>query len=153
MKDRKLTTLEIGRDLMGKLNRKGIKCSKQKIQNLLYLSQIWHLELYNNPLFEDDIYALKEGPGAYTIWKLKKGCSQLDGDELNSDLLRSIVNYYGIMDVDFLSKLTKDTYAWKKQISNNGFGDTSSISIELLKDTSRFKEKEVHKRFIENIKN
>jgi uncharacterized phage-associated protein len=62
-----LTASEVGDHLIALSKQRGEPFSSSKLQCLLYYSQAWHLAIYDECLFNDDIEARTNGPAVPSV--------------------------------------------------------------------------------------
>ncbi|MBD3330642.1 DUF4065 domain-containing protein [Candidatus Peregrinibacteria bacterium] len=122
--------------------------SNKKLQKLLYYAQAWHLALYGEKLFKEDIEAWIHGPAVRKIYTLYKKfgfapitINKIPTEKLNKlqkkqiNLLEEIWKIYGKYDADYLEQLSHSEPPWQK--AREGLDSTMSskniISDEEMK--------------------
>ncbi|MEV6346989.1 type II toxin-antitoxin system antitoxin SocA domain-containing protein [Actinoplanes sp. NPDC051851] len=94
------------------------------LQKLLYYVQAWHLAITDEPLFEEEIQAWRDGPVVYDVWSTRKSqatrraaaqnVDEVDLDDLASDLIDLVLSVYGSMSGEELSVLTHVERPWQE---------------------------------------
>lgn len=108
--------------------------SHLKLQKLLYYSQGFHLAMYNEKLFSEDIYAWEHGPVVKDLWYEYKDFSSSpipvpdDIDfriytENQKELLQEIYSVYGQFSAWRLRDMTHEEPPWKDTTPNNIISD------------------------------
>lgn len=105
-------------------DKKGL--TNKKLQKLLYYSQAWHLVLFGNKLFKENIEAWVHGPAVPVIYERYKSfgrnnideevkkdvLERFDGKELN--FLENIWSLYGSRDAEYLEVLSHSELPWQE---------------------------------------
>ena len=118
------TAREVAKWFIARSNQPGEfrQCSNKKLQKLVYYAQAWHLALYEEPLFEDEIEAWIHGPVVPNVYREYKkfGYNPIAGyqklhtmDEQTSDLLNQVWEIYGSKDANYLEFLTHSELPWQ----------------------------------------
>ncbi len=98
--------------------------SNLKLQKLLYYAQGYHLAMYNEPLFSEDVIAWRYGPVVPDVYQEYKhfgsGAIQLSEDfdsaSINSEdleLIQEVFNTYGQFSALKLMNMTHEEMPWK----------------------------------------
>jgi uncharacterized phage-associated protein len=120
-----------------------------KLQKLLYFAQLIHLANYGDPLFDNPIFAYKNGSVVEEVRVtyrdnhelLIKQANEFEGDFTEEQLntLKITAEIFGKIEPTELSELNHLHQSWKEayQKSDTGFGyrrkELSEISVESLK--------------------
>ena len=102
----------------------GDMISNLKLQKLLYYVQGFHLAMYNQPAFDEDIYAWQYGPVVPEVYREYKSSGsvgipvpeQLDAklDVNMSDLVKEVYDVYGQYSALKLMDMTHNEAPWQK---------------------------------------
>jgi len=94
--------------------------SNLKLQKLLYYSQAWHLALFKQALFDEDIEAWVHGPVVPTVFRKYRDCrwSPIPDQGMNSTPpfiahLEEVWRVYGNLRAFDLERLTHSEDPWK----------------------------------------
>lgn len=106
------------------LSRSGPWTDAMRLQKLLYYVQAWHLAVTDEPLFDEQIKAWKDGPVVPQVWHERKhkatrrsteqNVDDLELDQLTSNLIDLVISSYGSMSGEELSALTHVEQPWKE---------------------------------------
>lgn len=112
------------------LARSGPWMDAMTLQKLLYYAQAWHLAVTDEPLFDENIKAWKDGPVIPQVWHERKDRStrraatqsvdHVQLDDLDSDLLDLVLAAYGSMSAQELRALTHVEDPWNEARGNLG---------------------------------
>ncbi|MEV4838195.1 type II toxin-antitoxin system antitoxin SocA domain-containing protein [Nonomuraea sp. NPDC049486] len=104
--------------------RNGPWLDAMSLQKLLYYVQAWHVAITNEPLFDEQVKAWKDGPVVPQVWRARKdrasrraATQNIEGihlDDLASDLIDLVIGAYGSMSGEELSALTHAETPWKE---------------------------------------
>lgn len=122
--------------------------TNKKLQKLLYYSQAWFYTIRGKKLFPDKIEAWIHGPAILEVYqrykdfgynsinvKVKKeNFEDLRKEEL--EILDNVWGVYGILDPDYLEKLTHSERPWIAARMNRAPFENSSeeISLDIMRD-------------------
>jgi uncharacterized phage-associated protein len=112
-----LTASEVADHLIALSEQQGEPFSNSKVQCLLYYSQAWHLAIYDECLFNDDIEAWPNGPTVASVYRHFKtpARSNKPGTVLEPavrDHLEKIVHRYGSRTAGELEHLVQTEAPW-----------------------------------------
>jgi len=122
------------------LQRLDMSVSTMKLQKLTFFSQGWSLALLDQPLFDEDFQAWKNGPVCYELFNRHRGLysvSVWQGDPSSLDESQRIVldaslNNYGALTGIQLSELTHmpgSPWAVARSIAGINDGSFSQVTI------------------------
>jgi uncharacterized phage-associated protein len=102
-------------------HEKNSPVSNLKLQKLLYYSQAWHLALFKNPLFEEEIEAWVHGPVVPQMFRRYRDCkwkpipkSEIDFKRASfAGHLEDVWRVYGNFSAFDLERLTHSEFPWK----------------------------------------
>jgi len=92
-----------------------------KLQKLIYYAQAWHLAVFKNPIFEEDLEAWAHGPVAPSVWKtyrdqrweaLPPPPRVPSLPEKTESLLEEVFSLYGSARAKQLESLTHSELPW-----------------------------------------
>lgn len=93
-----------------------------RLQKLLYYVQAWHLAVTDEPLFDDQIKAWRQGPVVPQVWHTRQDeetrrpsvqdTEHVHLDDLASDLIDLVLMNYGSLSGEELSVLTHAERPW-----------------------------------------
>lgn len=102
----------------------GDSISNLKLQKLVYYAQGFHLALYDNPLFGEDIVAWEHGPVVIPLYReyKKYGAGPIPSAEIDletfqpklRELLDEVYSVYGQFSASKLRALTHEEPPWKE---------------------------------------
>lgn len=134
-----VTATDVARYLLTLVNEEeGDLMSNLKLQKLLYYAQGYHLAIYDQPLFDDEIRAWNYGPVVPSVYHEYKRCGRKAipvPEEVDFSLLphsaRSVINdvyeEYGQYEASVLMHLTHEELPWQSTAQNE------VIPLEVLK--------------------
>lgn len=109
--------------LLTHANEQGVYFSNLKLQKLLYYAQGWHLAIYDEPLFKDEIEAWPKGPvlaGVYQTYKRYGDIPISDTPLISPELpvylenhLREIIEVFGYEPAERLVAMTHAESPWQ----------------------------------------
>lgn len=114
-----------------------------RLNKLLYFAQLWHMDKFHTPLFDDDFKAWEYGPVIPSIYQKYKryGKNNIEGDfegfnpdgySLDDiDTLTSVSRVYGRYSTPALVNLSHDTEPWKNTAK------TETIKKSIMEDYVR----------------
>lgn len=113
--------------------------SHLKLQKLLYYVQGFHLALFNDPLFEEEIKAWEYGPvveDLYHVYKehgsnpipIPEDIEEFTLSKEQKDLIKEVYQVYGQFSAWKLKEMTHDEAPWRNTASNE------VISYESMKN-------------------
>ncbi len=116
-----------------------------KLQKLVYYSQAWHLAVFDEPLFDDDIQAWIHGPVVSHLYGRFKHCGfrPIDDEtgrvpELRKDsanLVREVFQKYGRFSALDLEQMTHEELPWLE--ARAGISPEQNSSSVLRQDTMK----------------
>jgi uncharacterized phage-associated protein len=127
------------------------KSGNMKLQKLLYFSQLIHLAKFDKPLFENKMYAFKNGT---VIEEVRQAYQHnhdaliyqsyekiFEFDEEQNFTLNAAIDIFGEFNANELSDLNHEQFSWKnayrKSIRNNGYHE-KEVSIINLSDLKQY---------------
>jgi uncharacterized phage-associated protein len=116
--------------------------SNLKLQKLLYYSQAWHLALFGEPLFDEDIEAWVHGPVVPEIFRRYRDCKWSPIPSLGVDNacqfrphLEEVWRVYGRFSAFDLERLTHSEDPWK--MARKGLAPDESSNNIITKSSMR----------------
>jgi uncharacterized phage-associated protein len=116
-----------------------------RLQKLVYYSQAWSLVWNDRRLFPEPILAWAGGPVVYELYKSHRGqfmvsslpkgsSSNLTEDE--KAVIQAVVDSYGLLDGQALSRLTHGELPWREARGDLPPGERSTreISVETIQE-------------------
>lgn len=102
--------------------RNGTWLDAMSLQKLLYYVQAWHVAITDEPLFDEQIKAWKDGPVVPQVWHARRdrasrraatqNIENIHLDDLASNLVDMVVHTYGSISGEELSALTHAETPW-----------------------------------------
>ena len=117
--------------------------SNLKLQKLVYYAQGFHLAIYGEPLFSEEIQAWQHGPvvpvlyrsfkqhGSEPIPRPEDGINRDDYPEAVRDLLDEVYSVYGQFSASKLRNMSHEETPWKEAMD---IGVSSPISHQTMKE-------------------
>lgn len=115
--------------------------SNLKLQKLLYYAQAWHLALYKNSLFEDEIEAWVHGPVVPEVFRRFRDCKwkpipiRKNPHVAFNSHLEEVWRVYGNFSAYDLERLTHSEDPWK--LARIGFAPDASSNNIISKTSMR----------------
>lgn len=138
---------------------KNKKKSSWEIQKLTYYAQMLSLYLYNEPLFDDDIVVLKDGPAIIEVqekFKEDKKLEMVKGIEESDSKSKLIIDYtlkfFGDYKGKELRNMThKEDGAWDRVVKEKKITDFSKNKNIKIENDYIKKEINLHKNIIKEL--
>lgn len=105
--------------------------STMKLQKLCYYAQAWSLVWDDEPLFDEDFQAWKNGPVCYELFNIHRGQFKLSKEDIDTNLLSEpyltdnqkdsiniVLSHYGGKNAQYLSQLSHSEDPWKEARHN-----------------------------------
>lgn len=118
--------------------------SAMKLQKLIYYAQAWALAWTEQPLFEEEFEAWRNGPVSPELYEKHKGeykvtTSMISGDtsaltEDEKDTINRVLEHYGDKSPQWLSDLTHEEDPWKKAREEAGAVEGEVCNQVITKD-------------------
>lgn len=119
--------------------------SAMKLQKLVYYAQAWSLAWTEEPLFEDDFQAWRNGPVSPQLYAAHKGeykvsAASIAGHPSNltadqKDTINKVLDYYGDKSPQWLSDLTHAEGPWQEARQEAGVCEGESCEKTISKAT------------------
>jgi uncharacterized phage-associated protein len=124
-------------------HEKGSPVSNLKLQKLLYYSQAWHLALFKQPFFNDEIEAWVHGPVVPEVFKAYRDnkwarIPMVEGFVIPEGVrghLEEVWRVYGNLDAYDLERLTHSEEPWLR--ARGGIAPDVSSHAVIMKDWMR----------------
>jgi len=137
------TASNIAACLINLSNEKRDPVSNLKLQKLLYYSQAWHLAIFKQPIFTEEIEAWVHGPVVPEVFRTYRAnkwarISSVEGIIIPESLrshLEEVWGVYGSLSAYDLERLTHSEDPWKN--ARAGIAPDVSSHVVITKDSMR----------------
>ncbi|GIG93148.1 Panacea domain-containing protein [Plantactinospora endophytica] len=112
-----------------------------KLQKLCYYAQAWNLVWEDQPLFDARIEAWANGPVITDLYRMHRGCFNLDAGDITGDAdaltpeeretVDAVLDFYGGMTAHQLSDLTHREDPWQQARESAGLSPMDRGTAEI----------------------